>query len=61
MKDNITVQFLERLHKDGCGCLTIRIKIAPNTDGCVGADGCFQPIYNGGEPGQVCRWAGGVG
>ena len=61
MEGNICMQLLERLDEDGCGCLPISIEITPNADGGVVEDGCFQAIYDGGEPGQVCRWAGGVG
>ena len=61
VKGYIRMQLLERLHEDGCGGLTIRIKITPNTDGGMGVDSRFQPIYDGGEPGQVSCRAGGVG
>ena len=61
VKGDIRVQIPERLYQDGGGGLAVRVEITPNANGGVGVDGGFQPVYNGGEPGQFSGRGGRVG
>jgi hypothetical protein len=47
MENDLRMQILEGLDKDGGGGLAIRIEITPNTDAALVMDGFFETIYDG--------------
>jgi hypothetical protein len=52
----LRTQSTQGLDEHSRGCLSIHVKIPPNTNLLVGSDDLLNPIGCGEQPGQVRRW-----
>lgn len=67
--NNIRVEHLQGLHKQGCGSLSVYIKVAPDADEFIAADSFANAFNSRFDIREWCRWkligvqkgAGGVG